>query len=610
MRLDNLTPRLNAAPGDRAICRLRIENTDPSPVLYRVRIVGFDESNVLRPPPTGPLGPGQSEEIDLEFVIPEAYAAGHHSVGIEVTPDRLGSAPVIAAVTVTVGTIDDVALAVVPSTIRGHRRGTFKLDIDNRSREAIDLELAGEGPDLAVRLRPDRVVIRPGERLRTSGKVKGPRHWFGESVQHSLTVTARSRSAPSYAPATFQQRPLLPRSLRTLLAILLVVAIWAGALGAGYLWWTNRQDEQAAETAALVDTDGDGEPDTPGNVLVDTNADGEPDTLASVVAEQVAAAAAAEEPPEEDGGADRPTSVVVGGSVKAGETGEDADIVVTLTPIDLGAEPTQPAAFVGPAVASRSAGKLWPARFGRSDPNGLPQRRQTVSVESAASGPDGAWMFPNVLIGQNYELSFSRPGFDTQSFVVTPPADGKPVQRDVVLEPAKGEVGGVVVGPGGALGNVDLVLTDGTLTFNSTTASGPGQGTFDLTGVSTPGTYTLMATLRGYGTEVLQVSLGPGEVRDGLRIVMTPNVGSITGRITAGGEPLGGVSLTASNGDVTLTTTSLTEGDSGLYTFPRLAIPGRYTVTAARDGYVSQSRLVTLDGNATDVDFNMVKTTG
>ena len=91
---------------------------------------------------------------------------------------------------------------------------------------------------------------------------------------------------------------------------------------------------------------------------------------------------------------------------------------------------------------------------------------------------------------------------------------------------------------------------------------------------------------------------------------MTAGVGSISGRVTENGEPLGGVRLTASNGDTTAETTSLTEGDRGSYTFPQLAIPGRYTVTASLEGYSTQTRLVVLDGNTTGVDFDFAKTTG
>jgi hypothetical protein len=91
---------------------------------------------------------------------------------------------------------------------------------------------------------------------------------------------------------------------------------------------------------------------------------------------------------------------------------------------------------------------------------------------------------------------------------------------------------------------------------------------------------------------------------------MTAGVGSISGRVTENGEPLGGVRLTASNGDTTTETTSLTEGDRGAFTFPRLAIPGRYTITASLDGYSTQTRVVVLDGNTSGVNFDFTKTTG
>jgi len=496
--------------------------------------------------------------------------------------------------------------------VRGRRRGKFRLDLDNRSRDTIDVELAGEGPDLRVTVRPDRVELRPGDRVRTSGKVKGPRHLAGDPLQHSFTVTARSRSAPSYAPGTFHQRPLLPRSLRTLLVALLLLGIWGGALGAGVYWWMERDEGgPTADLVQLVDTDGDGVPDTPADQLVDTDGDGVPDTPASVVAAEVAAGGGGE---PQAGGSGLPTRTVVGGTVKAGETGDDSDVRVTLTPVDLAATPEEPAGFAGPAGQSRpiSVGPERappPQQAPPSDQPGVSAARQTVSVESTATGPDGAWLFADVPIRQAYELNFALEGFDSQSFVITPPDDGSPVEMEVVLEPASGRLSGSVVGPGGPLGNVDLVLTDGELTFNTTTASAGDVGTWSLSGVSTPGTYTLTATLRGYGTEVLQITLEPGEQRSGVTISMIPDVGSIIGRVSADGDLLGGVTLTASIGDDSRTTTSLTEGDTGLYSFPRLATPGRYTVTASRDGYVTQTRLVTLGGNVTGVDFNLVRTT-
>ena len=113
--------------------------------------------------------------------------------------------------------------------------------------------------------------------------------------------------------------------------------------------------------------------------------------------------------------------------------------------------------------------KLWPDRAIGGRAVGEAATRQTVSVETTASGPDGAWLFADVPIRQTYELHLAKAGYDSQAFVVTPTADGEPIELEVELEPADGELSGSVVGPGGPLGNVDLVLTDGTLTFNTTT---------------------------------------------------------------------------------------------------------------------------------------------
>jgi hypothetical protein len=615
MRVETLTPVVAGAPGSRVQWRIRVENDAAVPVGYRLRVIGFDPANVLQPPPRAPLEPGSSDELDLELLIPEAFAAGHHSIAIEVTPDRVGVAPVIAAVTVTVGTIDDVALAVVPSTIRARRRATFRIDIDNRSREPRELELEADSAELEIRMQPDRVLLQPGERVRTTGRIKGPRHLVGEPRQHSLTVAARSKSAPSYAPATFQQRALFPRGVRTILAMLLIVGIWGGALGAGYLWWQSRDDEEADAPAELVDTDGDGIRDTPADQLVDTDGDGVPDTMAAVVAEQVASGAALGDP--QPGGSDVPTRTSMGGTVAAADGGQAPDVDVTLTPIDVGAPLPEGATQLGfrngelREVEPVTAAKFWPARFGRYQPDIRSGYRQTQSVPDATSTDErGVWYFGSLSVGQSYEVSFSRPGFDTQSFVVTPSADGKPIDLPVEMQPADGVVRGTVTGPGGGLGNVTLTLSDGTLVFDSASASEGDVGTFSFTGVSTPGTYTLLADARGLGTEVVQVTLEEGEDRGGVNIRMSPGVGSISGRVTESGSPLGGVTLTASNGDTTVETTSLTQGAVGTYLFPRLTIPGRWTIEARLDGYVTQTRLVNLNGNVGGIDFAFVKRTG
>src|SRR6187401_3560656 len=101
-------------------------------------------------------------------------------------------------------------------------------------------------------------------------------------------------------------------------------------------------------------------------------------------------------------------------------------------------------------------------------------------------------------------------------------------------------------------------MTDGELLF-STTSSTDGQGRWELGGLSTPNVYTLTASKRGYGTEVVQVDMGPGQQATP-QIRMQIGVGSIGGRIMFGDESLGGITVTVAGGDLERTTTSLTEG--------------------------------------------------
>jgi Carboxypeptidase regulatory-like domain len=603
MKVLTTTPFLSGAPGEAVTCRVRIENDGHLPSAYQLRVVGFDERNVRLPTSVPALPAGGVTEVDVELFIPEAIAPGNHAVGVEVRSDRSPDSGSIAAVTVSVGSLDRLLLTVNPSTVRGNRTAKFWVDVLNRDREPVELELGGDATDGEVRVKPRVVRVEPNQRVRARGRVTGPIRLFGEPRQLPFTVSARGRTAPIYARATYQQRPLLPRSLRTFVAVLLAISLWAGALGVGLLWWTNRGDdtEQSAEAVELVDVDGDGVAETPADQLVDTDSDGVPDTPA---------AAAAEEAGGDDAAKDElPTFTLVNGTVKAGETGQNDGVLVTLTPITLGTEPSPDAvAFRGAERAT--ATKLWPARYGVSAASGLTSVRQTETLTDLSEGADGAFVLPDVLIRQTYEINFAKPGFDSQSYVVTPTADGEPVEMEIVLEPSDGALGGLVTGGGGALGNVAIDATDGTLQFATTTASeGTGIGRFSLPAVNTPATYTITATLRGYGTEVIQVPLSPGEQQTDLSITMRPGVGSIIGRVTSGGAALGGATLTVSNGDDTRTTTSLTDGDVGLYNFPQLEIPGTYTVTASSPGYITQTRLVDLAGNVTGVDFDLTKTT-
>ena len=117
---------------------------------------------------------------------------------------------------------------------------------------------------------------------------------------------------------------------------------------------------------------------------------------------------------------------------------------MTLTPIDVGAPPPEGATVLGfrdgelrELDGPDTAAKFWPARFGRYEPDVRSGFRRTQSVpDKTATNERGVWFFGSVSVGQSYEVTFSRPGYDTQAFVITPSADGKPIDLPVEMEPA------------------------------------------------------------------------------------------------------------------------------------------------------------------------------
>ncbi len=145
--------------------------------------------------------------------------------------------------------------------------------------------------------------------------------------------------------------------------------------------------------------------------------------------------------------------------------------------------------------------------------------------------------------------------------------------------------------------------------FRSSSAAGTGAWQIDQ--LSTPGVYTVTASLRGVLHSSGPDRTGRGGHGDDVTLQMIPGLGTITGRVqNSNGQRLGGVTVTASNGESTLTTTTFTEGDIGFYSLPQLTIPGTYTVQAEVEGFVTESRRVILGATAQSaVDFTMTSTT-
>lgn len=610
-RLTTHTPTIGAAPGESVIGRVEIHNDGASDAIYTVVVVGLAPgavTDLITPTQLRvPVPAGSSVVSDIVVVVPRTLGIGQHAAAFEATSSRPSDRAALTPFTVSIQSVSRVELIAHPSTIRARRKANFHLDVSNNEPMPVEVELIGEAPDVAVSFTPSMLLLQPGQRVVTKGRIKGPRRVSGESTQHNILITARGRASTTSVTAAYVQRPLFAHRLRMAVAALTVIALWLTAIGGALLWLSNRDDGIDAATELIgVDTNGDGIPDAFRDaegrpvIATDTNGDGIPDTLSN-----------GSPLPGKNQETTTPESqpTILRGTVQI--DGSPTTVAIALTPIELGAAPAPAAAPIGlrSAQPSEPEGKIWSARTATLNDLLGSTTRRTVAIapDQTVPGADGVWLFTDILQGQSYEVSFSSPGYDTQSFVLTPRADGEPIDLDVEMKPAQGALSGTVAGPSGPLGAAEVRITDGTLDFATTSAS--GNGTWSLPAVSTPGVYTVTATLRGFATAVRQIRLEPGDRPSGITLQMVPGLGTITGIVTSAGAGLGGVTVTASNGETTLTTTTLTEGNVGFYSLPQLGVPATYTVQATLDGYVTDSRRVPLNGSLGDVNLSMAATT-
>jgi hypothetical protein len=304
-------------------------------------------------------------------------------------------------------------------------------------------------------------------------------------------------------------------------------------------------------------------------------------------------------------------------------TGDDGDVVVTLTPLDLlvrrtgrvptdtlrrattrsarflalrnwSAAATSPLALCRWAVGGRRAvrpmggeGKFWSARYGTyGGLNSLAANRATVSV---TAGTDAG---RHVDSSSDVPLRRSLRDQLLQARLRPPVLPGHPSPTTASrwswkssCSPAEGALGGDrqrAVRPARrcrpcrhrrhahVLGH-HLHRGDSSLGGGSSRASPPPPRT------------PITATLDGYGTAVAQITLGcrraaPPTCRSACATVSARS--AVSSRGADGPHRRQSPSLPPATAS-TRTTTSLTAGATGSYLFPELEIPGTYTVTAA-----------------------------
>lgn len=250
-----------------------------------------------------------------------------------------------------------------------------------------------------------------------------------------------------------------------------------------------------------------------------------------------------------------------------------------------------------------------------TDAAGNPLGGVTVTVRSGTleqvsttptTGNVGTFQVENLPTPNTYVVTFSKEGYADTTIALDLAGGESRTGLRATLVGGSGTVQGTIRDDTGApLGGVAVTVTRGTVKASTTSLTagdgGAGVGTYQVTGLPAPGTYTVTFTLAGFATETTTVTFVNAGEQPTVDIVMLRSTGTVRGRVTVDGGGRAGLTLELSDGSTPRTTQSASS-PSGGYEFTGVP-PGAYTLRITGTGV--QETVVLLDvvaGQVTERD--------
>lgn len=585
MRVQVEPSELLLVPGQTTTLQVIVYN--PSQVIegYRAELVGLDSPVPMRAEPELlSLFPDSEGEIELTFEPPADFPAGEYEAALEVRATTVGDQVVTIPVRTQVDAVATATLAIEPQSVTGGRSGRLGLVAENHGNVPVTLDLRGEDPEAAVDFdfaHPELEVL-PGRRRTSHVRVRARRPFLGTPIARILNVRAAVRADvataerihPLETVGSFVQKPLVPRALLTLLAILLALGLWGAVLYSGI-------NEAATEVASEVNGAGT-------SSIVGTVTDGS-NGIGGVAIEAAGESGAAS--------ATTLTAGQVGAFTLKGLVGGET-YVLTFT-----ADGFSPLTYEVPvpdgngAVVSTGTIVLGRGASGVSgtvtDADGEPLGEVSVTVTKAGAseataravtangGTVGFYSISGLGAG-DYTVTFERFGFTSAVRELTlEPGASAELPAELAAEATASIEGSVSadvlrVIPCGA---GECPLSGATVTASSeagdrsaTTLSSPQEqaGRYSLTNLPA-GTYTVTFAREGYESQVIEVELGVGQQLSA-SVQLRGRPGSVSGSAT------GCTKVEARKRDLSRVDGNPTTqpGADGSYTLAELRTPGEY----------------------------------
>ena len=629
MRVELLTPRIEAKPG--GDCHVELEVYNTGEVIDSVTSrVGYPFDG-QQSPPTLSLFPESGGPLTVSFRVPNDFAAGSHTVPIEIGSTFQLEDVAIANLQLEVAPVVKATLGMTPSDITAGKKAKFSVDVTNTGNVPLDLTLTGNDLERVLRFRfePLFVHVEPGETVHASGIAVGKRPFFGSPVSRQMSVLAWGTGIDLTAPGRFVQKPRIPKGFLTFLALAAVILIWAAVIIAGSNLVTKKDAlKKTVPETFLVGNAGFQAETVAGSMAGLVTADsGLPVERITVQAwrvtdegsELVGSAATA------DDGAWELATIVPGtyhlrftapgfqevwypnASSEAGAQAVRVRPVAVTDALAITID-GEPGTVTGAVIAGETPEINASINVKPVVDDVVGEIIMTVETDPIT----GTYVIDTLPTPATYELGIIMNGFDQQSVRVELGGGEDQVVNTVNMAAAPGTLGGSVIGPDGPLGGVEVLLTGSGQEVAVTTPTDGNVGSWVFADLPTPGTYLLTFALEGFGTQTIAIDLRAGQARDGVIVELLEGTGRVSGIVTdVDGNELGAVSVAVTGGVEPLTTMTLTTGDVGAYVLTGLETPGRYTLTFSLEGYAPVTVGVELasGGSADSIDAMLLRST-
>lgn len=547
MHVDIAPRRIVMAPGHPAEVVISLSNDSELIVGCSLQVLGADPSWIAWENSEPRLFPHETTAVRLWVTLPDQMAAGDRRIVIQVRDLTDASKLAIEDLVLEIPAEPHLVTAVDPVTVTAGRSAHFQVIVTNEGNGVQRGRLVPVDPEAKLRFTIESadVELPPGASVTVPVKAKGRRKLLGDHRLRPFELhVVDADPAPTMVlpptQAVFVQRPVFTRGLTSLFGLLLTLSVFAVVI-----------------VLAL------------GSVVQRSTADRD-------LALQVAQA--------RDGGATT-------GSSEMGGTVLDLSTGLPAPAMSVAAFAADDTATALKTVATDSAGTFALA--------GLPAGSYLLRIQGA--GYSDVWYpaAPAPGDAQQVEVSGDKPAANLVAVVGGAPAvlsgtvTGDDVSAATLLVQLPLQDGVPVLEA--SVDQQEPVGDDG-VPEGAVVATIPigSAGEFEAGGLPSPAVYDLVVRKTGYATTVQRVDVAAGETRKNVNLALRVGDGTVSGQVSGLDGPIGGATITATSGQVSVETVSLTQDEVGSFVLRNLPTPGNYTLTASADGYASASVAVSL----------------